>query len=583
MKINFNINYLYSKLAVDTLIKLGVKYVCISPGSRNTPLTLAFANAKKINKYLILDERSSAFFALGIAKATNIPVAIVTTSGTAVAELYPAIIEAFNSRTPLIILTADRPVKLYGTGANQTINQINIFSNHIRFFADIDVEKCTFGKLTSLMKKLNEAFFISAQMNKGPVHLNFHFSKPLEPFSFNCSIKDNLIETIQNKNFTTSLPKIKNKTKDIFQIINSSEKVLFYSGGGNFNKEFLKGLLKLSTLLNIPILVDALSPLKTRTNKNLILNAPSFLGADKALELMSFDLIIQFGAPPTTQRVLNYFENSKARKIAVNYFGDLQDPSRTTEIILQKEPGSFLKDLLNNINLLKKKNKSFLNKIRRVEVFTENFKLQFLSTQSFLFEGKIIFELLNIIPNNSLLFISNSMPIRDLDYFAPQTNKNLKIFYNRGASGIDGIISTALGISITSRNMFLLTGDLAFLHDLNAFQTAAKYNLNLLIIVINNNGGGIFRLLPISKEKNYFNDYFILPHNINIKKIANAFNTKFKKVRTKKEFVSSIMEFMKLKGIRIIEINTNSRNSTQIRKAYWKHLENELEDKLQNN
>ncbi len=581
MKINFNINYLYSLITVETLIKLGVKDVCLSPGSRNTPLSMAFANAKKINKYLILDERSSAFFALGVAKASGNPVAIVTTSGTAVGELYPAIIEAFNSRIPLIILTADRPLKLYNTGANQTINQVNIFSNHIRFFKDVNVNTASLQKLRTLKKNVIKAFFVSLRTDRGPVHLNFHFEKPLEPFSENCRIDDAELHEILKVSTGDTINNGKYNIESLINIFNAHKKILFYSGGGEFNENFKNKLLKLSSYLNIPILADAQSPIKLRPNEHTFLNAPSFLGALKALELMKFDLILQFGSPPTTQRVLNYFKDCKAKKISVNKYGDLQDPSATTSQILKAEPNIILDSLWVNRKKILKKEAGFFNKIVELEKISESFKIKFLEDQSIKFEGRIVFELMNILPDNSNIFISNSMPIRDLDYFAPRLNKKLNLFYNRGASGIDGIVSTALGISATSnKRTILLTGDLAFLYDLNALQTAKKFNLNLLIILINNNGGGIFRLLPIAKEKVHFEDSFIASHNFNFKKLAAAYNSYFRTAGNKKTFARLFDEALNLRGIRIIEIKTDSRESTETRKKYWKKLEAELEERL---
>ncbi len=193
MKRPVNKNYLWSKVFVDQLANLGVEYVCISPGSRSTSLTLAFARSS-IKSFVILDERSSGFFALGIAKKTNNPVAIVTTSGTAVAELYPAIIEAYQQRVPLIVCTADRPPEMLNSGANQTINQNNIYANHINWFFDLGLPEVTSERILHLKSIALRAFVTSKVINKGPVHLNFPFRKPFEPDSFTDEIEENLLE-----------------------------------------------------------------------------------------------------------------------------------------------------------------------------------------------------------------------------------------------------------------------------------------------------------------------------------------------------------------------------------------------------
>ena len=188
MKIKVNRNNLWTRIFIDQLAALGVKHACISPGLRSTPLTYILSKNRKIKSFIHFDERSSAFFALGLAKATGKPVLVVTTSGTAVAELYPAIIEAYQQRTPLIICTADRPPELVGTGANQTINQHNIFRNHIRWFRDLGLPSISDTGFYHLQKIAIKAFRISSSEDKGPVHLNFPFKKPLEPFSYTDSV-----------------------------------------------------------------------------------------------------------------------------------------------------------------------------------------------------------------------------------------------------------------------------------------------------------------------------------------------------------------------------------------------------------
>lgn len=200
MKKYINRNYFLASLFVKQLEVPQIKNVCISPGSRNTPLTLAFAENKKFKKYIHIDERSSGFFALGLAKQTNKPVVLITTSGTAVAELYPAIIEAYQQRIPLIVCTADRPAYLKNTGANQTINQENIFRNHIRKFWNVGLPSLTKKKLFSFTKKINEIIFLATEKDKGPVHINFPFEKPLEPNSFTDTISFNLKDFIFRTN-----------------------------------------------------------------------------------------------------------------------------------------------------------------------------------------------------------------------------------------------------------------------------------------------------------------------------------------------------------------------------------------------
>ncbi len=199
MKIKVNRNILWAEAFVNELSSLGVKYASLSPGSRNTPLTLAFANNKKIKSYLHIDERSSGFFALGMAKSSGTPVAVVCTSGTATAELYPAIVEAYQQRVPLIICTADRPPELRDLGANQTINQTDMYKNHIRWFADPGLPVISDSRILRLKSIARNAVFISTVGSRGPVHINFPFKKPFEPKSYTDQISKELLIAASKK------------------------------------------------------------------------------------------------------------------------------------------------------------------------------------------------------------------------------------------------------------------------------------------------------------------------------------------------------------------------------------------------
>ena len=259
MKISINRNIIWCDLFVSRLAVLGVKYACISPGSRSTSLTLAFASNKNIKLYTIVDERSSAFFALGLAKKTKSPVAVVTTSGTAVAELFPAIIEAYYSRIPLIICTADRPPALKNSGANQTINQHNIYKDHIRFFIDAGLPDI--AHLEKIKNIAEDAVRYSCFLEKGPVHINFPFEKPFEPDSNT----DKLDLKILEKNFQyssfESKPRMQKKInfKNLADKFSKKERGLILVGYNNYGPGFGKLLFKLSKTLAYPVYIDGAS------------------------------------------------------------------------------------------------------------------------------------------------------------------------------------------------------------------------------------------------------------------------------------------------------------------------------------
>jgi len=576
MKKYINRNFFWSSLFVEQLSLYGIQHVCISPGSRNTPLSLAFAENKKIKKIIIVDERSSGFFALGIAKQTKRSVAIVTTSGTAVAELYPAIIEAYQQRVPLIVCTADRPVSLRNTGANQTINQENIFRNHIRGFVDFGLPKINERSLKSLCKKAVEAIINCESKNPGPVHLNFPFSKPLEPNSFTEEINFKTTDFLIKEKATRNLLKTNNNR--VLKEIQNSDKILIMVGWDNYDSKFYSEMVQFSEKNNLPIMVDGTSELRFYKNKtkNIIVNHSSLFKVKSYQKLLEADLIIQFGNTPTSQSGLKFLGNTKAQKILVNEFGDKRDPSRKSGKVIKQNPSLFLKEISKHISN-QKQNLDWLNKIVKLEEVSEKLKNKVINRTKFGLEPRITNELLSVVPNNSNLFISNSTPIRDFDFFASRNNKGLKIFTNRGASGIDGIISTASGIAAQSKQKtFLLIGDLAFYHNLTALSNLVEYGIPLIIILVNNNGGGIFNMLPVAEEKTYFKKVFTTPLNLDYSKFVKGFGGDYSLIKNGKTFQNAIKKAISEKVFSVIEIKTDSEKSLELRKEYWTKLKQEV-------
>ncbi len=580
MKLSINRNTFWCDVFVHRLAELGVRYACISPGSRSTPLTLAFASNKSINLFPIVDERSSAFFALGIAKKTKSPVAVVTTSGTAVAELYPAIIEAYYQRVPLIICTADRPPALRNSGANQTINQQNIFKNHIRYFADAGLPNL---KNLNYINDLADKLIInSSLLDKGPVHVNFSFEKPFEPRSYTDKIEITKIRK------TFSKPSIILNEKKIVEIdfdslikkLNSNERGLILVGSNNYNKAFTKNLVKFSRTFSYPIYADGSSSLRfgSHSNEYFIDNFTAFARVKNFQKYFDPELIIQFGGTPTSNVLLEFFNNSKAEKILVNEFGDRNDPSHTAKKIFTINPNEFCSSLLKNVEKNIKRDSCWLIDLQVMNNKAAELKNKLINNAEFPFEGRVANELIKSLPKKSNLMISNSLPIRDVDFFASSNNKNINIFSNRGASGIDGINSTALGIAKTSKDpTYLLIGDLAFYHDMNGLHNAIKYKIPLTVILINNHGGGIFESLPISNYREFFLDNFVTPLELDLSKLVKAYGGKFIRIKNWRKFSSAITSSKKNKKITVFEIQTNAKKSKELRDKYWKAVSNEVD------
>lgn len=570
MKIRINRNSIWCKYFVEQLVKLGVKNVCVSPGSRSTPLTFAFALNRKLKIYSIVDERSCGFFALGISKSTNSPVAIVTTSGTAVAELYPAIIEAYYQRIPLIICTADRPAYLQNRGSNQTINQNNIYKNHIRYFANIGLPQITIKKYRELKNITSSALEVATKNNVGPVHLNFSFDKPFEPKSYTDKVESSFIKKLYS--VTGNRMSLKTETPnsiDITQKIKKYSKGLIICGYGKYSKKDVAAIIKLSSSSRYPIIADGTSPLRfgTHNKNNIVNNFSTLIRSTEFLKKYDAEIILQIGGAQTSIQALEFFQKSKAVKILINSNGDKNDPTLTVNKFIKSTIENFCNPIINNV----KRNYSVWRKeLIGYDRKLENKKKEYFKNLPITFEGKFAEILGNVIPENSNVVISNSLPIRDVDFFTGCSQKKINIFTNRGASGIDGINSTALGIAKGSKTpTILITGDLAFYHDLNGLHNSLKYKIPLTVILINNNGGGIFQSLPISNYKNVFNKYFLTPLNLNFKNFVEAYGGKFYRVKTEKDFVIKLIKSIKNKKLNVLEIITDSKKSKIIRNKYW--------------
>jgi len=584
MKINRNIAWAIS--FVNELAEGGVKYACISPGSRNTPLTWAFAHNKKIKKYVLIDERGSAFFAVGLANRTGTPVALVCTSGTASVEFYPAIVEAYLQRIPLIICTADRPPELRNTGTNQTINQDNIYKNHIRWFADAKLPDLTIKKITDLKNIAAKAVQVSCFTNRGPVHINFPFRKPFEPDSFTDEITP-AIKSILNKTlFKKSSSEInyeKLNEKGLIQLAKKFLKLkkgLIIVGPENYGIEFNKKVHKISLLLGYPLMADGSSQLRYARQiipsnldspNDLVCNYEAIFRSQEFVNEFTPEVIIHFGRTPTSRGIEDFYDKFSPIKIIVNADGDLFDPSRKG-IVYKYSPAGFcgyLGKLLEKTSDLQRKD-TWSEIFKKADMLLEKLKVQILSNSDALSEPGIVNEFLKAVPDNSIIMLSNSLTVRDFDFFASRCLKNLTIYHNRGASGIDGILSTALGIaSLRKEPVFLITGDIAFYYDINALLIAKKYSITLTVILINNNGGGIFNSLPIARFRNFIEKYFITPHNLDFKKLTAAFHITYKFVKNPAMFRKLITRSPSENKTVIIEVKTDSQKSLTLRKKYW--------------
>ncbi|MEK6752272.1 MAG: 2-succinyl-5-enolpyruvyl-6-hydroxy-3-cyclohexene-1-carboxylic-acid synthase [Chloroflexota bacterium] len=564
-----NRNTIWSGIFVAELKKLGLDSVCIAPGSRSTPLAAAFAESG-IRVYVHSDERSAAYFALGLARASRKPVALVCTSGTAAANFFPAIIEANYGEVPLLVLTADRPAELRESGANQTIDQLKLFGDHVRWFVDVPAPEANFSKhlFRYLQTLAARAYETSQSPLPGAVHLNFQFRKPLEPINVPDDLPDwmdkpllSALETAPAQ-VTFSRPKLfptQDQTNFLAQIISSSPRGLIVCGPRCPEGDFPARITELATHTGYPILADSLSGLRFggHVNENIIGGYDTFLPTS-----LRPQLILRLGDLPTSATLSDYLDSlENVPQIHISETKRWRDDRFRVTHSMWVDPLLLCESLLSRSGF--QPDKHWLPAWTKLEnaVWDEVNAIRADPD----FEGGILPDVFDQLPADNGLFIANSLPVRHLDQFTRPASKPVRLFANRGASGIDGTLSSALGAAAHLPGLVFITGDLSFYHDMNGLLAISRCGIRATIIVINNDGGGIFQRLPISKFEPPFTDLFTAPHRLTFEHAAKLYGIEY--VCTEKSsLASALKESLASNKSTIIEIPSNAKKFESLRK-----------------
>jgi 2-succinyl-5-enolpyruvyl-6-hydroxy-3-cyclohexene-1-carboxylate synthase len=565
----------YLAAFVVELVQTGIKDVVVSPGSRSTPMAMVMAEHPEINIHVHVDERSAAFFALGIAKAAKKPVAILCTSGTAAANYFPAIVEARYSRVPLLVLTADRPHELREVGAPQAIDQIHLYGQHVKWFADMALPQSSNEIIRYARTVCARAAAIASQAPAGPVHLNFPFREPLIPKIDEDTflLEERPMGYVQVRNGEMTI------REDEFREI--AEKLNGYKNGiivcGNIdNERFAQAVTELSKTLKYPILADPLSQLRSGQHplENVVETYDTFLRNEDAAAYLKPEVILRFGAMPISKALTIFLkENHQAEQFVIDGAGGWRDPaSLSTEMIYCNET-----IFCERLSAYTQTNKSgdFLVKWQEVNNLTKANMALIKDTQE-LSEGRLFYQLAEMLPENATLFVGNSMPIRDLDSFFLNNPKSIRVMANRGANGIDGTVSSALGAAIYSGPLYLVLGDLTFFHDLNGMVASKLYGIDIRIIVLNNNGGGIFSFLPQAQHPKNFELLFGTPLNLEFEHAVRMFNGNYTRVEDWEHFRDLMNQSSHVKGLNVYEVVTNRDSNLTQHRDFWRIVSQEI-------
>src|SRR5438105_2387526 len=484
---------------VDELHQGGVDAVCISPGSRSTPLVLAFARHGAFDVHVILDERSAAFFALGRARATRKPVALVCTSGTATANYLPAIVEASMSNVPLIVLTADRPPALRGTGANQTIDQHQLYGGYVRMFVETGVPRAHVHA-AKMWRTLARRAVETAQT--GPIHINMPFDEPLTPTGADVDL--GTTDPKPQQNLTTPAVDVES-----FRDLLLSERGAIVAGQIDDDAEAVAALAE---HLGWPLIAEPLSGL--RTPGDALSAGQALLGDDRFAEQHAPEAVLQFGRTPTS-RATQRFVAAAAR---LGVIGERPaDPAKAAKQTLSAPEGAAARAL---IKLVSENDGTWLKEWRDADAVARGALDTFLDGEKQPFEIRVARDVAAAVPDGTTLVVASSTPVRDLD-FAMGPREGLRVIANRGASGIDGFVSTVLGVASAGSPTVALAGDLSVLHDAAGLLWVARRGEPVIFVVLNNKGGGIFDLLPSAALPE--NDaLFATAHEIDLRALAAA-------------------------------------------------------------
>lgn len=567
----------YTAAFVAELVQTGVTDAVVSPGSRSTPMAMVMAEHPGLNVHIHVDERSAAFFALGIAKATGKPVAILCTSGTAAANYFPAVAEANISRIPLIVITSDRPHELRDVGAPQAIDQIHLYGHHVKWFAEMAVPENSDEMLHYVRSVCGRAAATALQAPSGPVHLNFPFREPLIPKIddenvFQLKERPRRYVNVRNGALTID----KTDLREIAAALNEHEKGMIICGQIE-DEVFIEMVLELSERLQFPILADPLSQLRSgmHSTENVIDSYDTFLRSGDAKDYLKPTIVLRFGAMPVSKALTIFLkENHQAEHLVVDGGGGWRDPAAlSTEMIYCNET-IFCQELMSELK--ENKNQQYLHKWQALNRLTKE-NLTLIRDTAELSESRLFYQLAEILPENANLFVGNSMPIRDLDSFFHNNRKSIRILANRGANGIDGTISTALGAaSVSQQPSYLVLGDLTFFHDLNGLLAAKLYPIDITIIIINNNGGGIFSFLPQAEHPKHFELLFGTPLDLDFEHVVRMYNGKFTRVQDWDHF-GAVMESSKTThGLNVIEVVTKRDRNTEEHRKMWNLVSQEI-------
>ena len=538
---------------VDELAVQGVDFACISPGSRSAPLAIALQRHPKIRVFVHIDERSGSFFGVGLAKGTGKPVVLLCTSGTAAAEFHPAVVEAFHSRTPLIVLTADRPPELRDVGANQAVDQQRLYGTAVRWFFDPGTPIESPSSPRQWRRLAARAY---AEAAGGPVQINLPFREPLVPTPGEVPVA--LGTAGQAISAGRNLP-TPGQVTTLASALQRAQRPLIVAGEMRDGDRLAPALAR----LGLPVLAEPSSQLRRAETGAAVESYEALLRAGWSLQ-HGPDLVVSLGGAPTSKVLSAWLAAASAPTFLIDPDRMWRDPDQVAGHVMACDPQALLEALpAMDRNAWREE---WMSAGKRA---TAAIAATFVSTP--LHEGHIVRALAARLPDNGQVFVGSSMPIRAVDSFWPYAKTQQRFFGNRGASGIDGLVSSGLGLTAgrSSVPTVLLLGDLSLYHDMNGLWALRRHGLRATIVVCDNNGGGVFNFLPQAQHQDVFEELFATPLGLDFAQVARIYDLVYSPVTDRAGLEPALVDALAAQTPTLVVVKFKREDSVNGHRTCW--------------
>jgi 2-succinyl-5-enolpyruvyl-6-hydroxy-3-cyclohexene-1-carboxylate synthase len=539
-------SYLLLRAFCDELARCGVEHACTSPGSRSTPIVLSLVREPRIRCWSHIDERCAGFFALGAAKASERPVAITCTSGTAAANFAPAVTEAWHARVPLIVLTSDRPAELREIGAGQTIDQVKLYGDAVKWFFEVGVHDATPERLRWIRTLACRAYWTASEGRPGPVHLNFPLREPLVldgPLPDDETGRDGGQPYVR---FDRPRQTLQSGASDPFG------RVVIVAGRDERDPAAAAKLADFAARARVPLLADPLSGARRGpaavAHYDLLLRDPQFATAHRP------EFVLRVGDLPTSKPLRAWLAGLDAVQIAIDPERTWHDPDSVVGLRIGA-PDRVLSEALDGADVVAAE-EGWLDSWRSADLAAATAISDVLGED--LSEPMVAGLLAQSLPAEATLFVASSMPIRDVEEFFPVRGDPPRVLSNRGANGIDGTVSSAFGVAAAGTGpVVLLIGDVALAHDIGGLLAGRRLELAITIVLLNNDGGGIFHFLPVAGETDAFERHVATPHGLDFSHAAALYGCGHERAVTPQQLRDTLHRSLRSRSTTIIEVRTD--------------------------